>query len=154
MPALPLPEARDEPRVGVIAVVRDAAGRILLVRRHNAPARGMWGYPGGKPHRGETLEAAAARELAEETGITARILGPLTAFDTIEHDPDTGALAHHFVLVAMLAEAPTGTVAAADDALDAGWFALDALPVPLIERVAEIAAMAAAVSRPSVAGGG
>ncbi|WP_236262736.1 NUDIX hydrolase [Caenispirillum salinarum] len=138
---LPPGHAASEPRVGVIAVVRDEAGRILLVRRRNPPAAGLWGYPGGKPRRGETLAEAAARELLEETGITARITGPLTAFDTMERDAATGALAHHFVLVAMLGVEPSGTVAAADDALDAGWFSLDALPRPLVARVAEVAAL-------------
>lgn len=138
LPATPHPR---EPRVGVITVVRDDLGRILLVRRRNPPAAGMWGYPGGKPRRGETLAEAAARELLEETSVTARIVGPLTAFDTMEHDPETGALAHHFVLVAMLGVDPSGSVAAADDALDAGWFPLDALPEPLIARVREIAAL-------------
>lgn len=138
---LPSDHSAREPRVGVIAVVRNDAGRILLVRRRNPPAAGLWGYPGGKPRRGETLAEAAARELFEETGITARITAPLTAFDTMEHDPETGALAHHFVLVAMLGVEPTGSVAPADDALDAGWFSLDALPRPLIERVEAVAAL-------------
>ena len=136
-----MPWREEEPRVGVIVTVRDAEGRILLVRRRNPPSAGMWGFPGGKPRRGETLAEAAARELVEETGITARILRPLTAFDAMETDTETGTLAHHFVLGAMLAVAPRGTCAAADDALDAGWFALDALPDPLIERVREVAAM-------------
>lgn len=136
-----MPWHDEEPRVGVIVAVRDDAGRILLVRRRNPPSAGMWGFPGGKPHRGETLDVAAARELAEETGITARIVRPLTALDAMERDPVSGDMAHHFVLVAMLAVEPSGTCAAADDALDAGWFPLDALPEPLIERVREVAAL-------------
>lgn len=136
-----MPWREGEPRVGVIVAVRDSAGRILLVRRRNPPSAGMWGFPGGKPHLGETLADCAARELVEETGITARIRHPLTALDALEHDPATGAVAHHFVLVAMLAVEPQGTCCAADDALDAGWFALDALPEPLIERVREVAAL-------------
>lgn len=136
-----MPWREGEPRVGVIVAVRDTTGRILLVRRRNPPSAGMWGFPGGKPHLGETLADCAARELVEETGITARIRHPLTALDALEHDPATGAVAHHFVLVAMLAVEPQGTCCAADDALDAGWFALDALPEPLIERVREVAAL-------------
>lgn len=139
--ALPTDHAAREPRVGVIVVTRDDTGRILMVRRRNAPAAGHWGYPGGKPLRGETLAEAAARELREETGLTARIVRPLTAFDTMEHDTQTGALTHHFVLVAMLAENPTGTLAAADDALDAAWFPLDALPEPRVDRVEDMAAL-------------
>ena len=67
-------------RVGVgfgIAVVRD--GKVLLGRRHEDPAKadsemhgeGTWTMPGGKLEFGETFEAGAARELAEETGLVA-----------------------------------------------------------------------------------
>ena len=52
-----------------LAVVTDEAGRILLGRSH----RGMWELPGGKTTGPEPFEAAAVRELAEETGLTASV---------------------------------------------------------------------------------
>jgi ADP-ribose pyrophosphatase YjhB (NUDIX family) len=55
------------------AVVLDDAGRLLLVRRRNAPGRGLWSVPGGRVEPGETLDAAVAREVREETGLRVRV---------------------------------------------------------------------------------
>ncbi|SFO40037.1 ADP-ribose pyrophosphatase YjhB, NUDIX family [Geodermatophilus obscurus] len=55
------------------AVVLDDAGRLLLVRRRNAPGRGLWSVPGGRVEPGESLPAAVAREVREETGLTVRV---------------------------------------------------------------------------------
>ena len=63
----PLPEV---PCVG--AVVHDAAGRLLLIRRGHAPNAGLWSVPGGRVEPGETEAVAVVREVAEETGLTVR----------------------------------------------------------------------------------
>jgi ADP-ribose pyrophosphatase YjhB (NUDIX family) len=55
------------------AVVLDAAGRLLLVRRRNSPGRGLWSVPGGRVEPGESLAAAVAREVREETGLRVRV---------------------------------------------------------------------------------
>ena len=44
-------------------------GRLLLMKRNNAPAKGLWFTPGGRIYRGETLEAAVRRVLKKETGL-------------------------------------------------------------------------------------
>jgi len=56
------------PSVDVLPVY---GGRLLLLRRRNDPGRGLWWTSGGRIRLGETLEQAAARELAEETGLQA-----------------------------------------------------------------------------------
>ena len=64
--------------LGVSAVIRDAQGRLLLLRHtYRHPA---WGLPGGLARRGEPPEEALARELREELG-TAATIGPLLHVD-------------------------------------------------------------------------
>lgn len=58
-----------------VALVRGET--LLLVLRANAPSRGYYAFPGGHVEPGETLEAAARRELLEETGLEAGTMTPL-----------------------------------------------------------------------------
>jgi ADP-ribose pyrophosphatase YjhB (NUDIX family) len=51
------------------AVVHDMAGRLLLIRRGQAPHEGLWSVPGGRVEEGESLETAVEREVLEETGL-------------------------------------------------------------------------------------
>ncbi len=105
-------------------LVRDR--QVLLVCRANPPDQGLWGFPGGRIERGETVFAAAERELAEETGLTGTAIRLLDALDLLDRAPD-GALRHHFILLAVLCRPGSGLLRAADDALEARWFDADAL---------------------------
>ena len=58
---------RVVPCVG--AVIHDAAGRLLLIRRGHDPHRGLWSLPGGRIDAGESPEQAVVREVREETGL-------------------------------------------------------------------------------------
>jgi len=64
------PSPRVVPCVG--AVVHDAAGRLLMIRRGHAPHAGLWSLPGGRMEAGETAEQAIEREVREETGLEVR----------------------------------------------------------------------------------
>ena len=65
----------DNPVPAVCAVVSDQRKRLLLVQRKVAPQRGEWCLPGGFMELDETPEAAALRELAEETGLSGTVEG-------------------------------------------------------------------------------
>jgi 8-oxo-dGTP diphosphatase len=109
------PEGPSIPCVG--AIVQDAAGRILLVRRANPPAQGTWSIPGGRVEPGESAEAAVVRELAEETGLRGALVREV---GTVQRPALGGGT---YVIRDFLMHVADGEVLrAGDDALDAGWF--------------------------------
>ena len=109
----------DTPRPAVGAVVfKDNA--VLLVQRANPPARGMWAIPGGSIRLGETLQAAAEREILEETGVVIRAGDPVLVFDAIYRD-DREKVQYHYVIVDLAADYLSGEPCAGDDAADARW---------------------------------
>ncbi|RVV99337.1 NUDIX domain-containing protein [Mesobaculum littorinae] len=138
MPAQSQPRPLSRPEVAVLAVL-PGPDAVLLVRRANPPDAGLWGFPGGRIERGETMAEAARRELREETGLIATPVRVLTALDVLDSDP-AGTLRHHFVLVAMLMQAPQGHPRAGDDATEAAWIAYADLPT--LELSADVADLA------------
>lgn len=115
----------DAPRAAVGAVVFKG-DTVLLVQRGNSPARGMWAIPGGSIRLGETLQAAAEREILEETGVVIRASAPVLTFDVIMRDDD-GQVKYHYVIVDLVADYISGEPCAADDAADARWVTEDEL---------------------------
>jgi len=75
---------------------------------------------------GETLQAAAEREILEETGITIRAGEPVFTFDVIERDED-GRIRYHYVIVDMIADYISGELCCGDDAVEARWVSAQAL---------------------------
>ncbi|WP_201833245.1 NUDIX hydrolase [Microvirga zambiensis] len=126
----------SSPIPAVIAVVVHE-GHTLLVRRANPPDAGLWGFPGGKIEFGETVKAAALRELLEETGVAAEAQDVITTLDILVQDP-TGATRQHYILIAVLCRWISGDPVAADDALDARWFAIAELDPESIAMSADV----------------
>jgi ADP-ribose pyrophosphatase YjhB (NUDIX family) len=134
------PRARPQVTVDVVVftLVRGAL-HVLLVRRGIEPFLGRWAVPGGFILEGETLEAAALRELREETGLEEVYLEQLYTFGDPGRDPRG-----HVVTVAYYAlVAPDRvTPVAGTDAAEAGWWPVSALPQPLAfdhARIVEVA---------------
>lgn len=113
------PEYPDAPRVAVGAVVVHN-DRILLVKRGKAPAQGEWAIPGGSVELGETLQAAAEREIYEETGIRIRTGKVIYTFDSIVMEDNRARF--HYVILDFEASYVAGVPRAGDDVLEAGWF--------------------------------
>ncbi len=78
------------------AVFRD--GRVLLGSRAREPFIDIYSLPGGLVETGETLTQAALRELLEETGVVARIIGLAGYSDVIAHDEAGRARTHYAVM--------------------------------------------------------
>jgi 8-oxo-dGTP diphosphatase len=119
----------DYPRpmvtVDMVIVTSEPRPRVLLIRRKHAPFAGKWAIPGGFVEMGESLEAAAARELYEETGIRAGKLEQLRTFGDLGRDPRGRVIS-----VVYLARANEKKLSprAADDAAEVGWHSLFHLP--------------------------
>lgn len=112
----------DAPRVAVGAVVIHQ-DKVLLVLRNKAPAKDQWAIPGGSVNLGETLQAAAEREILEETGLRIKAGEVIYTFDAIHRD-SSGRVQYHYVILDLAATAldPGQPLTPADDVRDAGWF--------------------------------
>jgi ADP-ribose pyrophosphatase YjhB (NUDIX family) len=109
-------------------VVRDPAGRLLLVRRGREPGRGLWSLPGGRVEHGETAAAAVVREVREETGLDVVAGVPV---GTVER---AGPAGQTYVIEDIACTVHGGTLTAGDDADDVRWVTADDLAVlPLSE---------------------
>lgn len=129
---------RPSVTVDLIVVTRERKPRVLLIRRAHAPFAGMWAIPGGFVDMDEALEAAARRELREETGVKAGELEQLYTFGDPKRDPRGRTIS-----VVYLTQVDPKKVKprAADDAADLAWHPLEKLP-PLAFDHAEILACA------------
>jgi 8-oxo-dGTP diphosphatase len=122
------PAQYDRPSVTADVVVFSPADdglQVLLVWRLNPPFANTWAIPGGFVEMNESLEEAASRELAEETGISNVSIEQLYTFKTPDRDPRT-----RVITVAYFTLVPVDAVMhrPGDDALSTGWFSVDNLP--------------------------
>ena len=116
---------KRRPSIGVAAVVRDEAGRVLLGKRAVGWGAGEWCIPCGSLEWGEDVRAAAERELLEETGISARA-GEVLAVHSNFHDPERLTVGIWFA-----AQDPTGDPYPADGELSEIGYFDPAEPPPL-----------------------
>lgn len=100
------------------AVLRD--GRVLVAARGRGLMAGRYSLPGGLVEPGETLAQAALRELREEVGVEAEIIGFLDHVEVIHRDDD-GGIKHHFLIAAHAARWLGGEPQPGAEALDVRW---------------------------------
>ena len=97
--------------------------KVLLIKRGGEPFKGMWALPGGFVDVNEDVTTGARRELLEETGLEVEEIHQLGCYSKPRRDPRAPVMT-----VAHYAFSQSGNVAGGDDAADAGWFDVNALP--------------------------
>jgi len=110
---------------GVVFGLDDGELKVLLIQRGLPPFEGRWALPGGFVQEGEELEAAARRELAEETGIDRLFLEQLYTFGAVDRDPRERVVSVAYYALVKLGD---HRIRAATDAREAAWFAVTDLP--------------------------
>ena len=110
--------------------------KILLIKRRSEPFKGRWALPGGFVEIDEELETAAARELAEETGLVNIPLAQMHTFGKCGRDPRGRQIS-----IAFMAIVPEGLnkIRAGDDAVEVQWCDIEKLPKDLAFDHNEIA---------------
>ncbi|KCZ98359.1 NUDIX family NudH subfamily hydrolase [Hyphomonas polymorpha PS728] len=142
-PSAPAP-GRPTPAVGTVCFRGDD---VLLIRRGTPPLAGDWSLPGGRIEFGERTEAAALRELKEETGVEARLIGLVDVVDALFTSRRSGEVARHYVLFDFAAVWLSGDPVAGDDAAHAEWISPDRLAtLPLWDETRRVIEKARAMA--------
>lgn len=129
----PAADLRQYPRPGlavdcvVFGLDVDDRLKVLLIQRRIPPFVGQWALPGGFVRLAESLDAAARRELAEETGVTEVFLEQLYTFGQVDRDPRDRVVSVAYYAMVNLRDY---TIRAATDARAVAWFsATDSPPL-------------------------
>ena len=130
--------------VGARTVVLDEQGRLLLIQRSD---NHRWAIPAGAMELGESMQDCAVRELWEETGLRATTVTPFAFYSAYTYTNEWGHT-YQQILMSFRVDAYEGElVRQTDESVDAGFFALDALPggqsFILDETLADLAAFEA-----------
>lgn len=147
-----MPYTYQYPRVALtvdcVVFAREAgATKVLLIKRARDPYQGHWAIPGGFVEPEETLEQAALRELEEETGVKLTQCQQLRVFDAVHRDPRERVISVvHWTVVDAAEHRPQGS----DDASEAAWFDLAALPPLAFDHAEVLACAQAQLARTSV----
>lgn len=113
--------------VAVAVLVRDAGGRLLMIRRSD---NGLWALPGGAQDIGETTREAAVREVREETGIPIEITGVSGIYSDPRHviAYDDGEVRQEFSIVLRGRPIDDGAVRTSEESTEVAW--VDPADVP------------------------
>ena len=138
-----MPHTYQHPRAaltvdGVVFGFDDGELKVLLIQRALEPFKGKWALPGGFVHVDETLDDAARRELAEETGLENVFLEQLYTFGMVKRDPRERVVSVAYYALVKLSD---HHAKAATDAANAQWFLVSQLPKLAFDHT-EIVAMA------------
>lgn len=117
--AIPVDDLRPVPAVGVVCLRGD---EVLLIQRGTPPRMGEWSLPGGRMEPGEPAKTAALRELREETGVQAELVGLVDVVDAIFENRAGDRITRHYVLIDFAARWVSGEPIAGDDAAQARFF--------------------------------
>jgi ADP-ribose pyrophosphatase YjhB (NUDIX family) len=97
------------------AIVHDAEGRLLIIRRGRPPGEGLWSLPGGRVEKDESDAQAVVRELSEETGLRVE---PGRLIGSVERPGPDGVT---YDIHDYAATVTGGELCAGDDAAEARW---------------------------------
>ncbi|MCU0389765.1 MAG: NUDIX hydrolase [Thermoflexibacter sp.] len=101
--------------------------KVLLIERGHDPYAGCWAFPGGFVDMDETTEAAAKRELWEETGLQNMFMEQLYTFSDVHRDPRGRVVSVAYYALVKLSDVKD-QVSASSDAQKAEWFPVNSLP--------------------------
>jgi len=116
---------RPKPELAVSAAIF-REGKVLLVCRAHAPAKGLWTLPGGRVEVGETLVDAVKREVSEETALTIDVVGLAGYRESILPEA-VGDRGRHFVILPFASRWVAGDVVLNDELADCRWMPVSAV---------------------------
>jgi 8-oxo-dGTP diphosphatase len=121
----------------VVFTIRDQRLHLLLIQRANPPFQGQWALPGGFLDIDEDIDACAARELAEETGLDDLFLEQLYTFGDPGRDPRERVISVAYY--ALVSSARIAEPVASSDAAAVAWFPFEELPQTAFDHATIIA---------------
>ena len=107
-----------------VVITKEAEPQVLLIQRGIDPYKGCWAFPGGFMNMDETTEQCAIRELEEETGLKISNLHQIGAYSKVDRDPRGRTITVAYLAIV---DSPLD-VKGQDDAANAAWFPINALP--------------------------
>ena len=107
-----------------VVITKEEQPKVLLIQRGIDPYKGCWAFPGGFMNMDETTEQCAIRELEEETGLRVSDVHQIGAYSKVDRDPRGRTITVAYLAIIDEPVQVTGQ----DDAANAEWFPLSALP--------------------------